>query len=61
MGSLESTKAAAFYQKAKNCLLDTCWIAEETSVANASNVASQISRYIETLSKTECFLIIPNA
>ena len=43
MGSLESTKAAAFYQKAKNCLLDTCWIAEETSMANASNVASQIS------------------
>ena len=43
MGSLESTKAAAFYQKAKNCLLDTSWIAEETSMANASNVASQIS------------------
>ena len=40
---LETQKAAAFSQKAKNYLLDVCWTGEETSKATASNVASQIS------------------
>ena len=38
----ETQKAAAFYQKAKNSLLDVCWTGEETTKATTSNVASQI-------------------
>ena len=42
-GLFRKQKTAAFSQKAKNCLLDVCWIVEDTSKANASDVASQIS------------------
>ena len=38
----ETQKAAAFYQKAKNSLLDVCWTGDETTKATASNVAFQI-------------------
>ena len=42
-GLFGKQKAAAFFQKANNYLLDVCWTAEEASEATASNVASQIS------------------
>ena len=38
----ETQKAAAFFQKAKNSLLDVCWTGDETTKATASNVAFQI-------------------